>query len=74
MMKMVRVTWVDAATVDQWQVLGSLSPIFSVTSVGYLLKKTKKRVVLVQSVSENDQQSAQLTLPRVAVRSIKRLR
>lgn len=52
-MQRVEVEWVDAACVGGWDTLDSARErdLETVTSIGYLVKKDKRRVVVAQGVS-----------------------
>jgi hypothetical protein len=73
-MKRVQVKWIDACTpTTHWNPNIVLEPDH-IVSVGFLKKKSKKCVVLIQSDAEGGSQGGFLVIPRGAVRSIKRLK
>lgn len=68
------VVWDDSYELHGWQPRGKapgLKPVCCV-SVGLLLKKTRKRIVLALSVSD-DQAQGVTTIPRRAVRHLWKL-
>lgn len=73
----VTVQWLDSNINGGWNAAASVASSAAPTaiaSVGYLLEKTRKHVVLAQSLSERTQEVGNLlTIPRFAVVSIKRL-
>lgn len=73
----VLVRWVDSTTAGGWNAavtVASTAKPTSIVSVGYLLEKTNKRVVLGQSLCEGTQEVCNLlTIPRFAVTAIERL-
>ena len=76
-MKHVRVKWVDSVLSQKgWQRAESIDvKPTTITTSGILYKKTKKYIQITQSISkETDQISNCTGIPRVAVKSIKRLR
>ena len=73
-MKRVLVTWVDSASSTRtWVDKGDAMGVVDCVSVGFLYWKDKKVVVLAQSEAE-DQVGHLLAIPRIAVKSIRRLR
>lgn len=74
----VSVRWIDSTMNGHWHaasaVGAALDPTATIASVGYLLEKTRKHIVLAQSLSEGSQEVGNLlSIPRFAVVSIKRL-
>ncbi len=75
--KVVEITWVDACTSDKWrsrkEYLRITKPL-AIKTVGYLIKKNKKCVAVVQSQGANDDYSDSMTIPRDWVQKIRRLK
>ena len=72
----VKVKWTDSIHGAGWNDhrAASTSRPTKITTVGYLLERDKDRVVVAQSVSDDTEELGNLlTIPRAAVRSIKRL-
>jgi hypothetical protein len=58
-MKMVKVTWVDTAGMNNWQHKRTIDDWMKegpevMESVGYLYKKDKKSIVIAQSIHKDD--------------------
>ena len=79
-MKIVEVMWNDSVSMSRWQSVSTVDKFVKdgsdkIRSVGYLYKKTKKAVVLVQSVHGSEQNYAEaLKIPRECVTNIKVLK
>jgi hypothetical protein len=69
----VRVTWLDSVMSPGWVNESPLGDNMEHESVGYLVAKTKDRIVLAQSRGAYSI-GQHLTIPRCAVKSIKRLK
>ena len=64
-MEPISVVWIDSSTRSSWvygEEIGNLDPCMCVT-VGFLVKKTKKKIVLVQSLGEADGANATIAIP-----------
>lgn len=73
-LRMVRVRWVDsAATSKPWMADGETLAADKCVSIGYLVEKTKKKLLLAQSRSSCEWGNP-LAIPRVAVTSIRRVK
>lgn len=72
----VEVLWDDPHTEDStWLDLDSLGQAsFTIRSVGFLLKKDKRQVVLVQSLTDDERGATTLSIPRGCIRRIRRIR
>ena len=78
-MRPVEVEWLDSVMLRfGWQEPAEYQDEFSrpylIRSVGYIVKRTKRELVLVMSWSENGQVGDGLAIPRACVRKITRLR
>lgn len=79
-MKIVRVKWNDSVSMNRWQPANTVDAFAksgsdSISSVGYLYKKTKKVVILIQSVHGSERNYAEtLKIPRECITSIKVLK
>lgn len=71
-MKIVTVTWVDSATCHGWIPRAEPVSPLECQSVGYLVKRTKKKVVLAHSKNDG-QWCGVIAIPRSAVTSVSRL-
>ena len=68
-LKIVEVTWHDSCSDGGWKSLkSSLSgSISTCQSVGYLLQRNRKQVILIQSRSDTGNLSDQIAIPRTDV-------
>ena len=75
-MKAYRIVWEDSAGPlgGVWHDEDEDVDTVTVTTVGYLVKKTKRRIVIAHSRHDGGQLGGVLAIPRSAVRSMKRLR
>ena len=71
-MKVVMVEWVDSTSESGWTHDHDLDLSICKT-VGFLVKKTKDKIVLIQSISDNDNVDNKFAVPRVCIKSIKEL-
>lgn len=73
---MVRVVWFDSCCpAGAWQRIGhgrDMQPS-KITSVGFLARKDRQRVTLIQSFDPNNEGNL-ICIPRACVKKIKRLR
>ena len=70
--KLVKIDWVDSATVDGWVSVGfaeSFAPSVCET-VGWVVKKTPKYITVTASKSDTVNYSQLMTIPRKCVTSI----
>jgi len=73
---LVLVKWIDSTYYQpSWETIQCAKQldVVSCVSAGWLVKKTKRRIVLAISRT-NDQYGGLICIPRCAVQSIKRLR
>lgn len=79
MTNLVEVTWEDICTYsdNKWRkrefVVDDLTPT-NVKTVGYIVKSTKKFLVLASTVSEFDDTLHTIVIPRGTVLSVKKLK
>lgn len=69
-MRMVRVTWIDAALHAEWTDTHEEANLVPVDSVGFLVSKDTRVIKLAQSICANTRYSAIQSIPRLAVVSI----
>ena len=70
----VRVTWEDAYSTNEWSAPDEYTPVFLVHSVGYLLRNNKRQLVLAQSRGEqNDAVADLIVIPAGMVREVETL-
>ena len=72
-MKIVLVCWVDSTTVGGWADEADLE-LAKCRTVGFLAKKNKDRVVVVQSTSDIAHYDNRFAIPRSCIKSIKELK
>lgn len=72
-MKVVNINWIDSQISQGWRPKDSSGPCH-INTVGILVYEDKKDIVVSTSVSENDNFIDQLTIPKIAITKIKRLR
>lgn len=72
-MKLVLVEWVDSTSSTGWENDPDLELSICKT-VGYLTRKTKEKVVLAQSISDNNNVDNKFAIPRGCIQSIKELK
>lgn len=72
----VEITWDDACTSGKWRSLKDYQSIdlMECKAIGYLTKKTKKLVQVVQQISDEGLCSDSVTLPASCVKKIRRLK
>jgi hypothetical protein len=75
---LVIVTWYDSATMDEWQGREDATrrgaQLAKVKTVGFLLKITRRAVVVAGSWSDADMVSETFSIPRKCVKRIRRVR
>lgn len=71
--RVVQVEWEDSACTRGWNVRQDYES-FSISSIGYLVAKDKKGIVVSTSVSETGNVDNQLHIPKSAIRKFKYLR
>lgn len=72
-MKIVIVKWVDSCSPERywnWEVDGKPDHI---VTVGFVVKKTKKIVVICASYGSGGSKGGFMTIPRCSIKSMKRL-
>ena len=72
-MRIVEVKWSDSASNGEWHRPKIKMGLARAKSVGYLKQKTKRKVVLVQSIGENQLQGL-IAIPRSCVKRIRKLK
>lgn len=73
-MKRVEVTWVDSCSPERywnWDVDGKADMI---TTVGYVARRDKKTISLVASIGRGGSKGGWMTIPRVAIKKIRKLK
>ena len=72
--QIVEVEWIDSCRTDGWHDQQDFGPALC-RSAGYLLAKTEDKVTLALSLGDDTEHVCQtMTIPRVAVRKIRRLK
>ena len=74
--KLVEVEWINSCAMGKWRdkkEYENQEPITCRTA-GYLLSKDKKRVIILQSQSNEGGMSDSMTIPRVCVKRMKHLK
>ncbi len=72
-MKLVKVIWEDAASMDSWQDLEDydMGDDYIVETIGFLVKKTNKHITVVSQVCHShDKATHFMKIPRETVRKI----
>ena len=73
-MKIVYVKWIDSASLTGWRSAEQhKGPPPYIESAGYLLEKTDEYVTLLQSMSAYGNGDNSLTIPRCAIKRIRRV-
>ena len=75
-MQIVRVQWVDSASEDGWQHKANVKHIGKLClceSVGFLLRRNKGAITLVQSTGSFDNVAASISIPMGCVKKITKL-
>jgi len=73
----VEVTWDDSASQGKWGTDESYrrnADTIECKSMGYLLSRNKKKVVLIQSISEEHQCCDSISIPAKCVKRVRRFR
>lgn len=75
-LKIVKVKWLDSCTSNtDWKNINSVKGIITCYSVGYLIKVTKKYIVLMPNITGSTNQGCcDITIPRGCIKSIKKLK
>ena len=74
-MQIVEVEWIDSCSDDGW--MKSDSPrakehtVSHCTSVGYLFKKAKEKICLVQNTSDTGSVGELMAIPRCAIKKLR---
>jgi len=71
---LVLVEFEDPALFGRWTDLAEEMDPLRCMAVGFLLKRTKDKIVLVQVWNENDEHTGVFALPKGCVKSITKLR
>lgn len=71
-LKVVKIEWVDSCSGDNWEGFKESEEhtIAKCESVGYLLRKDKEQVQIVQNISDNGHLCAQIAIPRGCIKKI----
>ena len=72
-LKVYLVEWIDSTSETGWTHDHDLE-LSTCKTVGYLIKKTKDKVVLVQSMSDSDSIDNKFAIPRKCITSITELK
>ena len=72
-MKLVEVRWRDSATVCGWHDLGEIVKPVTCRTVGYLIHRDKRQVIIARDVNKRQWGEA-MSIPTAVVRSIRRVR
>jgi len=74
-MRLMRVEWMDAASNDTWRGPEQIPPdgeaCIHMETVGYVLRSSRKEVVLAQTKSETGKVSATMAIPRGSIIKMK---
>lgn len=73
-MQIVKVKWLDACTPTTHWNPNIVLRADRIVSVGFLKKKTKKTVVLIQSDADGGSEGGFLVIPRRNIQTMKRLK
>ena len=73
--RVVEVVWVDACSDDGWTDSEDIKAgsDYIAVSVGFLLLRDKRRVILTQSLGQNDKCGGYLQIPAGCVKRVRRL-
>jgi hypothetical protein len=67
----IEVTWLDSCSADgvhYWQPMSDLrTDPLTITTRGFLLKETKKAVVIAASIADGGAPGGVLTIPKIAI-------
>lgn len=72
--KVVQVEWFDISSRSGWHEVHEAKGNYKVISIGYLLSLDDNAVIIAQSIAENDLLAASLTIPKVNVKKITRIK
>ena len=74
--RLVRVDWDDACSNDGWRPTDTLDKAerLKIQSVGFVIRSNKKEMVLAQSLSEIDNVSCTMAIPKGCIRKVRILR
>lgn len=75
-LRAVRVEWVDSASTGRWRHRKEAErfDVVACTTVGFVVSRNSKRIVLAQSVSEDDDVCDTMTIPAGCVKRVRRLK
>ena len=75
-MRVVAVRWCDSHDIapGEWITEGEVDPGMEVLTVGHLISKTKRHVVIAHSVADNGDLRGCFVIPRSSVLSFRRLK
>lgn len=71
----VEITWTDSTTHGGWMDLDEANDSMAMmcTTVGYIVKKSRKQVTLAQSISANGQMGEILCVPTSVIQELREL-
>ena len=71
-----RVTWVDSCSCSRWRDVDQVrgETLMECQTVGFLVSRTRRSLVLAQSVNENRDLAASWVVPTAGVKRVERLR
>ena len=72
--RLVEVTWMDASSDDDWKDSDD-EPVALVTcrTVGWLIRRDDKRLVVVQTITDDDGRGNEWSIPAGCVKKVRRL-
>jgi len=75
-MKLVLVEWVDSAFAQGWmdKSVAKTHKASNCTSIGILVHQDNDKITIVQSISDKDSVGDGITIPRVSIKRIRKLR
>jgi hypothetical protein len=76
-LKLVLIEWLDSCTSNsEWKSIKNVSGITKCTSVGFIIKKTKKYIILFPNIcgTKNIQGCCDFTIPIGAIIKIKQIK
>jgi len=76
-MPKVEIVWIDSCTSGRWRTLDDYQDnegLVECHSIGYMTKKNKKEVQVVQQISREARVADSITIPRSCIKKIRRLK
>ena len=71
-MKVILIEWLDSTSSSGWDSAFDLE-LSNCKTVGFLVKKDKEKVVVIQSNSDNVHSDGRFAIPRSCIKSIREL-